>query len=206
MDLDDSPAARGRLRRVRHPPEARPAADGPPRRRRRARSRARQPLTRPTSTPCSARGDGDRAAALRPLPARPAISTSPTPADDLPRFRVNAFRQRGATRFALRVIPKKVPRFDDLGLPPGVRSARRGAPRPRARHRRDRLGQDDDARGDDRLHQPDAASRTSSRSRTRSRSCTPTTSRSSTSARSASTPRASARPSAARSARTRTRS
>jgi twitching motility protein PilT len=39
---------------------------------------------------------------------------------DLPRFRVNAFRQRGATSFALRVIPRKVPRFADLGLPPGV--------------------------------------------------------------------------------------
>jgi twitching motility protein PilT len=39
---------------------------------------------------------------------------------DLPRFRVNAFRQRGSTSFALRVIPRKVPRFSDLGLPPGV--------------------------------------------------------------------------------------
>jgi len=39
---------------------------------------------------------------------------------DLPRFRVNAFRQRGATSFALRVIPRRVPRFTDLGLPPGV--------------------------------------------------------------------------------------
>jgi len=39
---------------------------------------------------------------------------------DLPRFRVNAFRQRGATSFALRVIPRRVPRFSDLGLPPGV--------------------------------------------------------------------------------------
>jgi twitching motility protein PilT len=39
---------------------------------------------------------------------------------DLPRFRVNAFRQRGATSFALRVIPRKVPQFSDLGLPRGV--------------------------------------------------------------------------------------
>src|SRR5205814_6844990 len=39
---------------------------------------------------------------------------------DLPRFRVNAFRQRGATSFALRVTPRRVPRFSDLGLPPGV--------------------------------------------------------------------------------------
>jgi twitching motility protein PilT len=42
--------------------------------------------------------------------------------DDLPRFRVNAFRQRGAVSFALRVIPKNVPRFEDLGLPEGVRA------------------------------------------------------------------------------------
>jgi twitching motility protein PilT len=43
-------------------------------------------------------------------------------AQELPRFRVNAFRQRGATSFALRVIPKKVPRFEDLGLPEGIRA------------------------------------------------------------------------------------
>jgi twitching motility protein PilT len=41
-------------------------------------------------------------------------------AGDLPRFRVNAFRQRGAISFALRVIPKHVPRFEDLGLPPAI--------------------------------------------------------------------------------------
>jgi twitching motility protein PilT len=41
--------------------------------------------------------------------------------DDLPRFRVNAFRQRGATSFAFRVIPKHVPTFEQLSLPKGVR-------------------------------------------------------------------------------------
>jgi twitching motility protein PilT len=41
-------------------------------------------------------------------------------AEDLPRFRVNAFRQRGATSFAFRVIPKHVPSFEQLSLPPGV--------------------------------------------------------------------------------------
>src|SRR5918911_1811216 len=40
--------------------------------------------------------------------------------EDLPRFRVNAFRQRGAISLALRVIPKNVPRFEDLHLPPGI--------------------------------------------------------------------------------------
>jgi twitching motility protein PilT len=41
--------------------------------------------------------------------------------DGLPRFRVNAFRQRGAVSFALRVIPKEVPRIEDLGLPKGIK-------------------------------------------------------------------------------------
>ena len=39
---------------------------------------------------------------------------------DLPRFRVNAYRQRGATSFAFRVIPKIVPSFEQLNLPVGV--------------------------------------------------------------------------------------
>jgi twitching motility protein PilT len=42
-------------------------------------------------------------------------------AEDLPRFRVNVFRQRGAISFAFRVIPRSVPTFAQLGLPPGVR-------------------------------------------------------------------------------------
>jgi twitching motility protein PilT len=39
---------------------------------------------------------------------------------DLPRFRVNAYRQRSATSFAFRVIPKTVPSFEQLNLPIGV--------------------------------------------------------------------------------------
>jgi twitching motility protein PilT len=39
---------------------------------------------------------------------------------DLPRFRVNAFRQRGSISLALRVIPRRVPTFADLNLPGGV--------------------------------------------------------------------------------------
>src|SRR5438067_1834924 len=42
-------------------------------------------------------------------------------AEGLPRFRVNAFRQRGMISFALRVIPKEVPQFEELGLPEGIR-------------------------------------------------------------------------------------
>jgi twitching motility protein PilT len=41
-------------------------------------------------------------------------------ADGLPRFRVNAFRQRGSLSFALRVIPSQVPSFAALQLPRGV--------------------------------------------------------------------------------------
>jgi twitching motility protein PilT len=40
--------------------------------------------------------------------------------EGLPRFRVNAFRQRGAISLAFRVIPKRVPTFGDLHLPSGV--------------------------------------------------------------------------------------
>src|SRR3954463_13831915 len=41
--------------------------------------------------------------------------------EDLPRFRVNAFKQRGHISFAFRVIPKNAPTFEMLGLPPGVK-------------------------------------------------------------------------------------
>src|SRR5919108_4739422 len=41
-------------------------------------------------------------------------------AEDVGRFRVNGFRQRGAISFAFRFIPSQVPTFKQLGLPPGV--------------------------------------------------------------------------------------
>src|SRR6266498_1665397 len=41
--------------------------------------------------------------------------------EDLPRFRVSAFRQRGSISFAFRVIPKNVPNFEQLSLPQGIR-------------------------------------------------------------------------------------
>jgi twitching motility protein PilT len=40
---------------------------------------------------------------------------------DLPRFRVNGFRQRGNVSFAFRVIPKRVPTMEQLRMPPGVK-------------------------------------------------------------------------------------
>jgi twitching motility protein PilT len=39
---------------------------------------------------------------------------------DLPRFRVNAFRQRGEISLAFRIIPSAVPTFESLQLPRGV--------------------------------------------------------------------------------------
>ena len=77
-------------------------------------------------------------------------------AGDLPRFRVNAFRQRGAIQLRTTRDPEE--RAAVRGPRPAGRDsrARRGASRPRARDRRNRLGQDDDARRDDRLHQPRA--------------------------------------------------
>jgi twitching motility protein PilT len=42
--------------------------------------------------------------------------------EDLPRFRVNAYRQRGATSFAFRVIPKNVPTLESLGIPTVVQT------------------------------------------------------------------------------------
>ncbi len=38
------------------------------------------------------------------------------------RFRVNVFRQRGSVGCVVRVIPFRIPPFDSLGLPPGVRN------------------------------------------------------------------------------------
>jgi twitching motility protein PilT len=39
---------------------------------------------------------------------------------DLPRFRVNGYRQRGAISFAFRLIPDTIPNFEELHLPRGV--------------------------------------------------------------------------------------
>ena len=109
-------------------------------------------------------------------------------AGEIGRFRVNGFRQRGAISFAFRYVPRIVPSFKKLGLPPGVEKLTEEHRGLDPRHGRDRLGQVDDARGDDRAGSTARASSTSSRSRTRSRSSTTTGAASSTSARSGSTP------------------
>ena len=38
------------------------------------------------------------------------------------RFRISAFRQRGSVGLVLRLIPYRIPTFDELGLPPVIRS------------------------------------------------------------------------------------
>jgi twitching motility protein PilT len=48
------------------------------------------------------------------------LDTAHQPAG-LPRFRVNAFRQRGDISFAFRLIPNDVPTFDSLRIPEGVK-------------------------------------------------------------------------------------
>ena len=40
---------------------------------------------------------------------------------DVGRFRVNAFRQRGAVSIVMRFIPFEIPKFEDLGLPEAIR-------------------------------------------------------------------------------------
>jgi len=41
---------------------------------------------------------------------------------ELGRFRVNAFRQRGAVSIAMRYVPFEIPKFEDLGLPEVIRT------------------------------------------------------------------------------------
>ena len=74
----------------------------------------------------------------------------------LARFRVNAFRQRGSISFVMRAIPLEISRSrSSTCRTSSASSPRRSAASSCDRH--DRLGQVDDARGDDRPHQRDDA-------------------------------------------------
>ena len=73
----------------------------------------------------------------------------------LARFRVNVYFQRESLGAAFRLIPAELKTLEQLGLPPVLKTSREAA-RPRPRHGPDRLGQVDDARGDDRRDQPHA--------------------------------------------------
>ena len=90
----------------------------------------------------------------------------------LARFRVNAFNQNRGSAAVFRTIPSVIMGLDDLGCPKIFTRPLQAAARSRARHRPDRLGQVDHARGDDRLHATTIGPVTSSRSRIRSSSCT----------------------------------
>ena len=72
------------------------------------------------------------------------------------RFRVNISRQRRFFNIVLRVIPLEIKTFEELNLPGTLRDLAHAAARLRARHRRHRHGQVDDARGDDQRDQPRA--------------------------------------------------
>ena len=57
----------------------------------------------------------------------------------LARFRVNAYFQRATIGAAFRMIPAEIKTLEELNLPDASLRARREAPRPRPRHRPDRL-------------------------------------------------------------------
>ena len=122
MDLDGLLRAHLGPRRERRPPQARPAArssaiDGSiePRRRASRRSPSR------TSSEVVQHDHAHRARS-----ATTALRVERRARHRLrvrggTRFRVNAFRQRGAISVVCRVIPREIPSFETLHLPPGVR-------------------------------------------------------------------------------------
>ena len=69
------------------------------------------------------------------------------------RFRVNAFVQRGSVSLVCRAIPFEIKTVEELHAAAGDRRDRRRGARAHPAHRHHRLGQVDDARGDDRPHQ-----------------------------------------------------
>ena len=70
------------------------------------------------------------------------------------RFRVNVYRQQGNVALAIRYVVPQVPTHRRARAPADRDPPRGRARRSRARHRLDRLGQEHDARVDDRAHQP----------------------------------------------------
>ena len=108
--------------------------------------------------------------------------------DEHSRFRCNFLKQTNGYGAVFRLIPTKDRHARAARHPAGRQGIRPSARRPRPRHRPDRLGQIDDARGADRLHQHELHRGTSSRSRSRSSSCTRTRRASSPSAKCRSIP------------------
>ena len=73
------------------------------------------------------------------------------------RFRVNAYFQRTSVGAAFRLVPAEIKTARAARAAGAALRARRHGARPRPRHRPDRVGQVDDARGAARPHQPDPA-------------------------------------------------
>ena len=69
------------------------------------------------------------------------------------RFRINAFRQRGGISLVARAIPHRIRTIEELTLPPVIARLAEEQRGIILAHGDDRLGQVDDARGDDRPHQ-----------------------------------------------------
>ena len=111
-------AARRRAGRQRPPPEGRPASRDPPRRLAPRRSTAGRALGPSSSRSSSRDVCASAPARLTAFQETGELDTAYQPAG-LPRFRVNAFRQRGDISFAFRAIPSDVPTFDSLRISAG---------------------------------------------------------------------------------------
>ena len=74
--------------------------------------------------------------------------------EDVARYRINAFQQRGVISMACRAIPHRISTIDELALPPVVRELAEEERGIVLLDRHHRLGEVDDARGDDRPHEP----------------------------------------------------
>ena len=71
------------------------------------------------------------------------------------RFRANVFRQRGSISMVLRKLRFGGPSFEEIGLPDSIKALADEHARADPRDRPDRIGQDHDARRDDRLSERD---------------------------------------------------
>ena len=90
------------------------------------------------------------------------------------RFRGNAFHQRGSVALSLRLIPYRIPTFDELGLPPVLSRLGRPPAGPGPGDGSDRSGKSTTLAAMIDCDQPATARATSSPSRTRSSTCTGT--------------------------------
>ena len=198
-----APRQDGRARRVRPPSDRRLAPGRCACAGRLERLDGARRRCSPTTDPrCSSTGSSRPSS--RSSSRRSASSTSPTRSRASPASASTPTSSARAVGAAFRLIPTRIKTLEELGLPQHLYELGEQAARPRARHRPDRLGQVDDARGADRPDQPHAlGAHPHDRGSDRVPALAPAAA-SSTSARSAPTRRRSPRRCAPRSARTRT--